>query len=296
MPSRWFDHFQEHRTGGEVPSAAAARREIGHFLRRLVTLFAALTGLTLGGAALLSWFENVGYWHGIVWAVDIVATIGSLKHPDTVGGEIVEILLISFGLGTLFYLLVTFVELFVAGHMTGLLEVWRMERRIEGLKDHYLICGFGRVGQQVARDLLEADVDFVVIDDNADVREQMDEMGVLYLHGSASDDALLLEAGIKKARAVIACVDSDAENIFITLSARELSPDIEIIARASQESSERKLLRAGASDVISPYKASGRAMARIALSSRPSQDQRDPTGLAIRGPDRRVQAAGRHDG
>jgi voltage-gated potassium channel len=296
VPTRWFDHFSDRTTGGEPPSAAIARREIGHFLRRLVTLLAALTVLTLGGAALLSTFEDVSYWHGIVWAVDIVATIGSLKHPASVGGELVEIALISFGLGTLFYLLVTFVELFVAGHMTGLLEVWKMEKRIEGLKDHYLICGFGRVGQQVARDLLEARADFVVIDDNGDQRETMEEMGVLYLHGPAADDALLLEAGIKRARAVIACVDSDAENIFITLSARELNPEIEIIARASQESSERKLLRAGASDVISPYKASGRAMARIALSTRPPRDGRDPTGLSTRGPERRVQAAGRHDG
>lgn len=281
--------------GASAPSVRAARREIGHFLRRLVTLFAALTALTLGGAACLSLFENVGYWHAIVWAVDIVATIGSLKHPSTVGGEIVEIVLISFGLGTLFYLLVTFVELFVAGHMTGLLEVWRMERRIEELHDHYLICGYGRVGQQVARDFREQGVDFVVIDDNADVREAMEETGVLYLHGSASDDALLLEAGIQRARAVIACVDSDAENIFITLSARELAPDIEIIARASQESSERKLLRAGASDVISPYKASGRAMARIALSARPPAQQ-DPTGLATPDPEPPAPAVGRRGG
>src|SRR3954447_7037434 len=255
-----------------------------------------LTALTLVGATILSLAENVSWWRGMVWSVDIVATIGSLPHPSTVVGELVEIALISFGLGTLFYLLVTFVELFVAGHMTGLLEVWKMERRIQDLRGHYLICGFGRVGQQVARDYQEQGVDFVVIDDNADVREPMEGMGVLYLHGSASDDALLREAGIERARAVIACVDSDAENIFITLSARELAPDIEIIARASQESSERKLLRAGASDVISPYKASGRAMARIALSSRPPQDPRDPTGLAIRGPERRIQAAGPHDG
>src|SRR3954453_6601064 len=148
--------------------------------------------LVLVGATALSLAEHVSWWHGVVWSVDIVATIGSLPHPSTVVGELVEIALISFGLGTLFYLLVTFTELFVAGHMTGLLEVWKMERRIQGLKDHYLICGFGRVGQQVARDLLEADVDFVVIDDNMDVREQMEEMGVLYVHGSSSDDALLL--------------------------------------------------------------------------------------------------------
>jgi voltage-gated potassium channel len=296
VPSRWFDHFSDRTTGGQPPSAAAARREIGHFLRRLITLTAAVTGLTLGGAVLLSIFENVSVWHGVNWAVDIVATVGSIQAPQTLGGQIVKIVLISFGLGTLFYLLVTFVELFVAGHMTGLLEVWKMERRIERLNGHYLICGFGRVGQQVARDMLEADVDFVVIDENPEQRETMEEMGVLYLHGPASDDALLIEAGIKRARAVIACVDSDPENIFITLSARELNPDIEIIARASQESSERKLLRAGANDVISPYKASGRAMARIALSSRPPQEQRDPTGLAIRGPERRIQAAGPRDG
>jgi voltage-gated potassium channel len=294
VPARAFDHLSDRSTGVQ-PTAAAVRREIGHFLRRLITLFAALTVLTLLGAAALSLSEDTSYWHGIVWSVDIVATIGSLPHPNTVVGEVIEILLISFGLGTLFYLLVTFVELFVAGHMSGLLEVWKMERRIQELSGHYLICGFGRVGQQVARDFREEGVDFVVVDDNAEVREAMEEMGVLYLHGSASDDALLREAGIERARAVIACVDSDAENIFITLSARELAPEIEIIARASEESSERKLMRAGADDVISPYKASGRAMARIALSARP-QAERDPTGLATRDPERPVRAAGRHDG
>jgi voltage-gated potassium channel len=295
VPSRWFDHFSDRSAGSEPPSFDTARREIGHFLRRLITLLAMLTALTVCGATALSVVEDVSWWHGMVWAIDIVATIGSLPHPDTVVGELVEIALISFGLGTLFYLLVTFVELFVAGHMTGLLEVWRMERRIEDLNDHYLICGFGRVGQQVARDFTEQDVPFVVIDDNADVRSAMEEMDVLYLHGSASDDALLREAGIERARAVIACVDSDAENIFITLSARELAPNVEIIARASQEASERKLLRAGASDVISPYKASGRAMARIALSARPTVP-RDPTGLATRDRETPAQASARHDG
>ena len=272
-----------------------ARREIRHFLRRLITLFAALTLLTLISATVLSIAEKVSWWRGIVWSVDIVATIGSLPHPSTITGELIEILLISFGLGTLFYLLVTFVELFVAGHMTGLLEVWRMERQIERMSDHFLICGFGRVGQQVARDFLAEGVDFVVIDSDEDSREAIEEMGVRYLHGAASDDALLLEAGIKRARAVIACVDSDAENVFITLSARELAPDIEIIARASQEASERKLLRAGASDVISPYKASGRAMARIALSARPPV-ARDPTGLATPDQEQPAQAAARNDG
>jgi voltage-gated potassium channel len=187
------------------------------------------------------------------------------------------------------------VELFVAGHLTGLLEVWKMERRIEGLTDHVLICGFGRVGKQIAADLEAAGVAFVVIDDNSALREDMEERGVLYLHGPAADDALLREAGIDRARAVIACVDSDAENIFITLSARELAPDIEIIARASEEASERKLLRAGADDVISPYKASGEAMATLAVNAR-RQARRGPRGHATRDRERHRPDAVPRDG
>jgi voltage-gated potassium channel len=293
VPSRWFDHFTEQRSA--APTPAVARREIAHFLRRLVTLLVALSALTLVGGAVLAGAEHRSWWKGINWAVDIIATTGSLGEPKTITGEVTKVVLISFGLGTLFYLLVTFTELFVAGHMTGLLEVWRMERRIEDLEDHYLICGFGRVGQQVARDLERAGVDFVVIDDNVEQREVMEEMGVLYLHGPTADDAMLLQAGIKRARALIACVDSDAENIFTTLSARELNPEIEIVARASQESSERKLLRAGADDVVSPYKASGRAMATIALSE-PGQDRRVAKDRATPDPAVPVPGTARRDG
>src|SRR5437763_191894 len=212
VPSRWFDVFSERTTGGS-PTPAAARREIRHFLRRLVTLLAALSILTLVGGAVLAAAEHRSWWRGINWAVDIIATTGTLGEPKTITGEITKIVLISLGLGTLFYLLVTFTELFVAGHMTGLLGVWRMERQVKDLEDHFLICGFGRVGQQVARDLQRAGVDFVVIDDNVEQREVMEEMGVLHLHGPAADDAMLLQAGVKRARALIACVDSDAENI-----------------------------------------------------------------------------------
>ena len=107
----------------------------------------------------------------------------------------------------------------------------------------------------------------MVIDDNPEVREAFEEMGVLHIEGRPSDDEVLRQAGIERARAVVACIDSDAENIFATLTARELRPDIQIVARAAQESSERKLIRAGANDVISPYKTSGRAMAQLALDS-----------------------------
>jgi voltage-gated potassium channel len=250
-----------------LPGPAAARHEMLHFLRRLALLIGAITALVLAGALFLSIFENVSYWRGFIWALDTVATIGSIPDPDTVGGQITKIVLITFGVGTMFFVLVTMTEFFVAGHLSGLLEARRMQSKISQLSDHYLICGFGRVGQQIARDLAEEDVPFVVVDDNPEMRPVAEEMELLIIDGRGSEDETLEEAGIARARGVIACMDSDAENIFTTLSARELRPDIAIVARAASESSERKLLRAGANEVVSPYKASGRTMARLALAS-----------------------------
>jgi voltage-gated potassium channel len=253
---------------GLSPRPARGRREFARFLRRLVLLSALLTALNLASAAAFSIFEGESYWQGLIRTLDIVATIGSIGHPSDLGSQITEVVLITLGLGTLFYLLVTVSELFVAGELTGFMETRRMQRKIAELRDHYLICGFGRVGHQVARDLDEAGVPFVVIDNNPDTLEDLEESDHLYMEGRGSDDEVMHEAGITHARGVIACVDSDAENIFITLTARGLRPDVEIVARASEEASEQKLLRAGADDIVSPYKASGHAMARLALAGR----------------------------
>jgi voltage-gated potassium channel len=250
---------------GRRGAFALARHEVSRFIRRLALLIGAITVLLTGGAGALSAFEDVSYWQGLVWALDTVATVGSIPNPDTLGGEITKVVLISFGVGTMFFTLVTLTELFVAGDLSGLVDARRMQRKIAQLKDHYLICGFGRVGRQVARDFRDAGVDFVVIDDNPDVREDIEEQEVLFIDGRPSEDEVLREAGIDRARALIACIDSDAENIFATLTARQLRPDIQIVARAAEEASESKLMAAGANDVISPYKTSGRAMAQLAL-------------------------------
>jgi voltage-gated potassium channel len=269
MPgTRIADRFQTRV--GLRPGHAAARKEMLFFLRRIALLVGLLVFLVLGGAAALSAFEDVSYWRGFTWALDTVATIGSIPHVDSLGGDITKVVLTIFGVGTMFFVLVTLTELFVAGDFSGLLDERRMQRDIAQLKDHYLICGFGRVGRQIAKDLQRSGVPFVVIDDNPDVREHAEEMGVLLIEGRGSDDETMLEAGIERARAVIACVDSDAENIFATLTARELRPDIPIVARAAVDSSERKLIRAGANEVVSPYKASGRTMASLALAARDS--------------------------
>ena len=136
---------------------------------------------------------------------------------------------------------------------------------IDATSDHFIICGFGRVGQQVARDLRAAGARYVVIDPDPENLEKASGIGVRVIEGQASDDESLRRAGVERARAVVACVDSDAENIFITLTVRELNPKAAVVARASREDSEAKLRRAGADRVISPYKSSGSEMARLAL-------------------------------
>jgi voltage-gated potassium channel len=246
-------------------SIALARRELEMFLRRLAWLGGMLVVLIAAGTIAFAVVEDISAWNGFVWTLDTVATVGSIVSPADTGGEIIKVVLIVLGVGTLFYGLVTATEFFVAGHLSGLLEERRMQRRVDSLSDHYVICGFGRVGRQVARDLRAAGARYVVVDHNPDALEIAREVGVRFLEGSPSDDDILVAAGIDRARAVIACVDSDAENIFITLTARELRPDVTIVARASEEDSESKLRRAGANRVISPYKASGTEMARLAL-------------------------------
>jgi voltage-gated potassium channel len=239
--------------------------ELRHFARRIGLLFALIAGLLVFGTVGLSLSEGTNVWDSFVWALDIVATVGSIQAPTDVGGQIVKVVLIVLGVGTLLYALIAVTEFFVAGHLSGLLEDRRTRRMIDSLTDHYLICGYGRVGRQVARDLAAAGAKYVVIDPDPENRERAQAVGVRFLEGLASEDELLRSAGIERARGIVACVDDDAENIVITLSARELAPDIKIIARASAEHSEKKLLRAGADRVISPYKTSGTEMARLAL-------------------------------
>jgi voltage-gated potassium channel len=242
------------------------RTEVQAFLRRLWALCLAIVALLVLGTVGFMATEHVGAWSGFEWSLDTVATVGSIPPPHTTGGQIVRTALIVLGVGTLFYALVTVTEVFVAGHLADLLAERRSRRAIDATSDHFIVCGFGRVGQQVARDVRAAGASYVVVDNNPSSVELARGVGVRLIEGSASEDEVLRAAGIMRARAVIACVDSDAENIFITLSARELRPDIPIVARASVEESEAKLRRAGADRVISPYKASGTEMARLALN------------------------------
>jgi voltage-gated potassium channel len=246
-------------------SLAEAPAEIRFFLRRMAILGALIGALLAVGTAGFVITEGTSIGFSFIWTLDTIATIGSIGLPDDTWGRVLTVFLIIFGVGTLFYGLVAVTEFFVAGRLTGLLGERRTQRMIDSMSDHHIVCGFGRVGRQVSRDLRVAGQSFVVVDDNPQNREIAEELEATYLVGRPSEDEVLRRAGIERARSVLACMDSDAENIFATLSARELRPDITIVARASVEDSEKKLKRAGADRVISPYKASGAEMARLAL-------------------------------
>jgi voltage-gated potassium channel len=242
-----------------------ARHELRLFTRRLGILLTALAVLIVAGTLGYSLGEGTSIGYALEWTLDTITTVGAIPNPHDTGARVLKVCLEVFGIGTLFYGLVTVAEFFVSGQLSGLLEERRSQRMIDSYSDHFIVCGFGRVGRQVCRDLKAARVKHVVIDPNPENREVAQERGVPYIESEAADDEVLRAAGIDRARGVIACVDSDAENIFIALTARELRSDIRIVARAAVEESERKLLRAGADRVISPYKTSGAEMARTAL-------------------------------
>jgi voltage-gated potassium channel len=262
----WARHVRrEPVTAGGDLARGQTQQQVALFLRRLAKLGAVICLLLVAGMLGFAATENTSLWVGFVWTLDTIATVGSIRSPQTTGGQILKVLLIVLGVGTLFYALVAVTEFFVAGHVTGLLDERRRQRTVDALSDHYLVCGFGRVGRQVVRDLRAAGAKYVVVDRNPESLEAAAAADTPYIEGEASDEQLLRQAGIERARALIACVDSDAENVFITLTARELRPNLTIVARASGEESEQKLKRAGAQRVVSPYKSSGSEMARLAL-------------------------------
>lgn len=258
------DH-EDRRRRALGSAGAPTHGELTAFSRRIALLGGAVAGLLALGALGLAITEGVGPWYAFRWSLDTVATLGGFPQPRTTAGQIVHVALIALGVGTLFYALATLVEFFVAGHLGELLAARRTQRMIDSLSDHHIICGFGRVGRQVARDLRAARAEYVVVDSNPENRQLGDGADTRFIAGDAADEAVLDMAGIAHARSIIACADSDADNVFITLTARELRSDIAIVARAAAEDSEKKLKRAGADRVISPYKSSGTEMARLAL-------------------------------
>jgi voltage-gated potassium channel len=169
------------------------------------------------------------------------------------------------GVGIFLYVAGALVELIASGVIEGRWADRRRRRTIERLRDHYIICGFGRVGRRVAAEFADAGVEYVVLDFSEVAIREARELGVPFIEGNGTEDEDLLAAGLERARGLVASSDDDSDNLYIALSARTARPEILIVARASDEDAAKKLRLAGADRVVQPYSAAGREMATLVL-------------------------------
>jgi voltage-gated potassium channel len=226
---------------------------------------ALLVVLLATGTAGYVLLEGWTPFEGLYMTVTTVTTVGYMEvRPLSVAGRAFTLGLIAAGVGVLLYTLTNAVAFVIQGDLAAVLGERRMQGRIQQLTDHFILCGFGRVGEEVAREFRERAIPFVVVDHHPEALRRAAAAGCLLAEGDATDDATLLAAGVRRARGLIAASDSDAGNTFITLSAKALAPAVYVIARAGTPANEPKLRQAGADRVISPYTLAGR---RIALSA-----------------------------
>jgi voltage-gated potassium channel len=226
---------------------------------------AALASAGVAGFVVL---EHETFLDAILTTISAISTVGySPPHPLSTAGKVLAIVLILGGLFGIALVISLLTEYFIEGDVLGAWERRRMDRAIDQLHDHFIISGFGRVGREVAETLTQAGMRFVVLDHNPEPVAAAAAAGYVYIPENAAHDEVLERAGIHRARGLIACGDSDSNNVYVTLTARSLNPNIFIVARAAYADAEPKLYKAGANRVVSPYVMAGRHMA--ALASRP---------------------------
>lgn len=234
---------------------------------RRVSVAATLLGLVLlTGVIGYHFIEGWGFLDALYMTVITIATVGYRElAPLTDTGRVFTIFLIFAGVGSIAYTFGAVVEFMVEGHLRMLLEGRRMQKRIAELQNHHIVVGIGRVGSVVARSLAEEGASFVVIDSCDECRESAEDAGWLFVHGDATNEDVLKEAGVTRAKGLVTALDTDADNLFVSLTARSLNPDIYIVARSSSVVSEAKILRSGADRVLTPNVIGGRRMADMVL-------------------------------
>jgi voltage-gated potassium channel len=211
-------------------------------------------------------FLHWNFIDALFMVLTTVTTVGYEEvHPLGPGGRVFTMTVIVFGVGTMLYTLATFGELLVEGHLARYARMRGMERRIAGLSDHFIICGYGRMGARVAQEFRQIDTPFVMVESNPEPLERLRSTDLLFVEGDAASDESLLKAGILRAKGLVSAVDSDERNVFITLTARSLNPALFIVARSSYPDSVEKLRRAGANQVVSPYLMGAHRMAALAV-------------------------------
>jgi voltage-gated potassium channel len=217
-------------------------------------LVAGIGGYLLFGFGLLD---------AVYQTVITVTTVGfNSPHRLDNGSKVFTIILILVGVGTALYTFSAVLEVLIDGHIRNLVRRRKMDRDIARMNGHVIVCGWGRVGREVARFLASADRSVVVVDRDP---ERLDVVPYATVQGDVTDDETLLQAGIDRAATLVAALDTDADNLYVTVASRSMRPDIQIIARARSESSEPKLVRAGADRVVNPQHLGGDRMASFVI-------------------------------
>lgn len=224
--------------------------------------FAALCVVGTIGFALIS---DESPFDAFYRTVITVYTAGLVSAPDSTGAKLFTIVLVVWGVAIFLYVFGLIIELTVSGTVSGAWEARRLTKRVEQLRDHVIICGYGRVGRRAAKEFREVGVPYVVLDHGAEALAYAKSHGDLHVEGRGTQDEDLESVGIRDARGLIASSDSDVDNLYITLSARALRPDIFIVARASTADARTKLELAGADRIVQPYSAAGLHMANLVL-------------------------------
>jgi voltage-gated potassium channel len=205
------------------------------------------------------WFQS--FYRSVV----TLTLTGLDSIPTNDSARIVSLVLVVAGVTLIAYAGAVIFESIAGGVLTGALAERRRERTIQNLHDHFIICGYGRVGQRVGEEFRAADVPYVVVDFHADAVAAAQEDAALLVEGDATHDENLRKAGLERAQGLVAASDSDADNLYVVLSARAARPNLTIVARASGADAERKLVLAGADRIVLPYTTAGRVMANLVL-------------------------------
>ena len=234
--------------------------------RKIAQWAACLLALLIFGSLGFVWLEGWNFFDALYMTVTTLTTVGYGEiHPLDRVGRIYNMVLILTGMGVMFYIVSSLARVVIEGELQAVLGRRKLIKHIRRLKNHYIICGFGRIGDIIARHLTGRGLALVIIDKAPDQTARLDELGYYFITGDATRDEILLEAGIERAKGLVAVVGSDADNVYIVLTARSLNPQLFIVARGEEPGSEQKLLRAGADKVESPYRMGGQKMAHTIL-------------------------------
>ncbi|MGB9712022.1 MAG: potassium channel family protein [Dissulfurimicrobium sp.] len=234
--------------------------------RRVLFIFLLIIALILFGTFGYMIVEGWSALDALYMTIISISTVGYGEvRPLSSAGRIFTMTLITMGVGLFFYAVTALAETMLEGHLKGLWEKRKMEKTISRLSQHFIVCGYGRIGRSISDMISKEGHTVVVIENDPEALRNTQKAGFLYIEGDATQDEYLIKAGIEKARGIICVLKSDADNVYITLTSRLLNPGLLIVARASDSRAEKRMAQAGANKVISPYEIGARRMALSVL-------------------------------